>query len=85
MTLFAQDGALAGQRYFTIKVSSCKQQQSAVIEVNRFKKQGYDAFYRHEKIKNQGSWYRVYVGKHGNKGEALEEAKAMKNRLKYES
>ncbi len=78
IALFAQNRAIAGQRFYTIQVSSCKQQQSAVIEVNRFKKQGYDAFYRHEKIKNQGSWYRVYVGKHGNREEALEEAKAMK-------
>jgi len=78
IALFAQNRAIAGQRFYTIQVSSCKQQQSAVTEVNRFKKQGYDAFYRYEKIKNQGNWYRVYVGKHGNREEALEEAKAMK-------
>ena len=78
MALFAQNRAIAGQRFYAIQVSSCKKQQSAVTEVNRFKKQGYDAFYRQEKIKNQGSWYRVYVGKHGNREEALKEAKAMK-------
>jgi hypothetical protein len=78
MALFAQNSVIAGQRFYAIQVSSCKQQQSAVTEVNRFKKQGYDAFSRQEKIKNQESWYRVYVGKHGNREEALKEAKAMK-------
>ena len=78
IALSAQNRAIAGQRFYAIQVSSCKQQQSAVTEVNRFKKQGYDAFYRQEKIKNQESWYRVYVGKHGNREEALKEAKAMK-------
>ena len=85
MTLFAQIGALAGQRYFTIQVSSCKQHQSAVTEVDRFKKQGYDAFYRHEIIKNKGNWYRVYVGRHGSREEALKEAKTLKKqgRISY--
>ncbi len=72
--LFIQGRAIAAPRFFTIQVSSNKKEQSALNEVDRFKKQGYDAFYHHEETGDKESWYRVYVGRYGTREEALEAA-----------
>ena len=74
----AWGNALPAKGAYTIQVSSCKQQQSAVHEMDRLKKQGCDVFYRYERTKESTHWYRVYVGRYGSKEEALKEAEALK-------
>ena len=70
--------AFAQQSYYSIHVSSHKQQAKAVSEVNKLNARGLEAFYRHVDVQGKGKWYRIFVGKFTTKNEALQEV----NRLK---
>jgi len=70
--------ARSGEDVYRIQVSSCKEQASAVHEVERFKKQGYEALYRSERTSGGTHWYRVYVGSYSSKDEALKAAEHLK-------
>jgi len=70
--------AYAGDTYYSIHISSCKEINNAGKEVTKLKGTGYDAFYRYESVQNRGKWYRVYAGKYSTKSEAEEEAETLK-------
>ena len=62
--------AYAQSKFYSIHVTSHKDISSAVKEVSRFRKLGYDAFYRYESVKGKGKWYRIYIGNFDDKQEA---------------
>ncbi len=47
---------------FTLQVGSHRTLAEAVEQVNEFKKNGLDAFYREVQIPGKGTWYRVGIG-----------------------
>ena len=70
--------AFAQQTFYSIHISSHRQQAKADAEVKKLATQGLDVFVRHQEVKGKGMWYRVYVGKFGTK----QEAAADMNRLR---
>ena len=62
--------AYAEKRFYSLHVSSFKNLSNAVKEVNKLKRSGHHAFYRHETVNGKGKWYRVYIGKFVDKEEA---------------
>lgn len=69
--------AYAERIFYSIQIGAFKNLDYAVVETNRLKRLGCDAFYRHETIKNKGKWYRVYIERYGSRGEAEKEAKRL--------
>lgn len=49
-------------------------------EVDKLTKAGLHVFCRHEDRANREEWFRVYVGKYSSRGEALREARRLKQR-----
>ena len=70
--------AFAQQSFYSLHVSSHRQQAKADMDVNKLKAQGLDAFVRHEKVAGKGMWYRVYVGKYATRKEANADIKRLK-------
>ena len=68
----------AQQSFYSIHISSHKQQEKAVAEVKKVNARGLEAFYRHVDVQGKGKWYRIFVGKYATREEATREA----NRLK---
>ncbi|MBW1801727.1 MAG: SPOR domain-containing protein [Deltaproteobacteria bacterium] len=68
----------AEEPVYSIQIGAYQKLESAVTMVNHLKNLGHDAFYREEKIKGKGRWYRVYIQKYHSKNEAQKEARAMK-------
>jgi len=62
--------AFAQQAFYSIHISSHKQQAKAGTEVKKLKNLGLDAFVRHVEVQGKGMWYRIYVGKYATKQEA---------------
>lgn len=70
--------AYALTRYYSIQFGSYKNLDNAVEEVSRLARSGYNAFLRHETIIGKDKWFRVYIDRHGSKGEAEKEAKVLR-------
>ena len=64
----------------TIQVSAFKTLKEAEAESDRLKDYGIETFIRYEKVKNKGSWYRVYVGRFQDKSLAESYAEKLKTR-----
>jgi hypothetical protein len=78
---YRTSGGSAGATVATtsIQVSSFRGRQEAEDEVSRLKAHGADAMYRYEKVKGKGMWYRVYVGRFENSGQARAYAQNLKD------
>ena len=70
--------AYAQQSFYSIHISSHRQQAKAEAEVKKLATKGLDVFVRHQEVQGKGKWYRVYVGKFNTK----QEAAADMNRLR---
>ena len=66
------------QPYFSLHISSFRELQTASAEVERLKSSGLDAFWKKVAIPGKGEWFRVYVGKHKTRDEALVNGKELK-------
>lgn len=66
------------QPYFSLHVGSFRELQNASAEAERLKSSGIDAFWKKVAIPGKGEWFRLYVGKHGTKDEALARGKELK-------
>ena len=64
----------------SIHVSSFRKRQEAEKEVSRLRSQGAEATYMHEKVKDKGMWYRVYVGRFNDGRQARAYAQSLKDR-----
>ena len=62
--------AFAQQSFYSIHISSHRQQAKADAEVKKHEAQGLDAFSRYEQVPGKGMWYRIYIGKYATKTEA---------------
>lgn len=71
--------ALAQQSFYSIHVSSHKQQAPAAEEVKKLKSKGLDAFMRHVAVQDKGMWYRIFIGKYATQKAAADEMKRLKN------
>jgi SPOR domain len=80
LALMIWSPAHADKTSYSIKVGAFKELRYAINEVNKFKQAGLNVFYRREDIEKGGSWYRVYVEKYPERGEAEREAKRLKQR-----
>jgi len=72
--------AYAEKRFYSLHLSSFKNISRAVKEVNKLKRLGHDAFYRHEMIKGKEKWYRIYIGKFNDKEEARKVGSELKEK-----
>jgi hypothetical protein len=66
--------------FYTLHVSSFRQMKNAAAELSRFEKSGADGFYRREKVKDTGMWYRLYLGKYASIKEARKAGEEFKQR-----
>ena len=57
---------------FTIQVASYKNKPMAEKMLSRVKISGYPAYLVHKDLKDQGMWFRIYVGKFSTKSQAKE-------------
>jgi len=78
MVLAVYSIAAAQQGFYSIHISSHKQQAPADTEVRKLQKQGLDAFVRHMPVKGKGMWYRVFIGKFATPKQASEEMRRLK-------
>lgn len=72
------DISYAGKRLYSIQVGAYKDLASAAKKVDELEKLGHNAFYRHERVRGKGNWYRVYIEKYNSKREAKKEAVILK-------
>ena len=63
---------------FSLHIGSFRELQNARAEEERLKSSGLDAFWKKVAIPGKGEWFRVYVGKHKTRDEALARGKALK-------
>jgi hypothetical protein len=63
---------------YCLQIGAYRERRYAEYELMKLKKIGKNAFYRHEKIKDRGMWYKVYIESFESKGEARKEAKRLK-------
>jgi hypothetical protein len=68
------------QNTITIQVVSLKKIERAEQELARLKTHGLDAFMRHERVKDKGMWYRIYVGQFETREDATKFAQGIKGR-----
>jgi cell division septation protein DedD len=66
------------QPYFSLHISSFRELQNASAEAERLKSSQLDAFWKKVAIRGKGEWFRVYVGKHKTRDEALASGKELK-------
>ncbi|UCH07384.1 MAG: SPOR domain-containing protein [Deltaproteobacteria bacterium] len=66
------------QPYFSLHVGSFRELQNASAEAERLKSSGIDAFWKKVAIQGKGEWFRLYVGKHHTRDEALAAGKELK-------
>ena len=66
------------QPYFSLHIGSFRELQNANVEAERLKSSGLDAFWKKVAIPGKGRWFRVYVGKHMTRDEALVKGKELK-------
>ncbi|MFC1869435.1 SPOR domain-containing protein, partial [Thermodesulfobacteriota bacterium] len=77
--LFSSSNAEGFDRsYYSIHIASHKILPNADKEILQLKKKGYDAFHRKVDILDKGEWYRLFIGRFGNKEKALAFAKELK-------
>jgi cell division septation protein DedD len=62
--------AYAEKRFYSIQVGAVRNLDDAVNMTDSLKRGGHDVFYRYEKIKGKGKWYRVYIERFGSKEDA---------------
>lgn len=80
IVLFAWTPSHADKTSYSIQVGAFKELRYAINEVNKLMPAGLHVFYRHEDTANRGEWFRVYVEKFSNRGEAVREAIRLKQR-----
>ena len=66
------------QPYFSLHIGSFRELQNASAEAERLKSSELDAFWKKVAIPGKGEWFRVYVGKHKKRDEALVSGKELK-------
>jgi cell division septation protein DedD len=66
------------QPYFSLHVGSFRELQNASAEEERLTSSGLDAFRKKVAIPGKGEWFRLYVGKHSTRDEALARGKELK-------
>ncbi|UCH08510.1 MAG: SPOR domain-containing protein, partial [Deltaproteobacteria bacterium] len=66
------------QPYFSLHIGSFRELQNASAEAERLKSSELDAFWKKVAIPGKGEWFRVYVGKHQTRDEALAAGKELK-------
>ena len=66
------------QPYFSLHIGSFRELQNASAEAERLKSSELDAFWKKVAIPGKGEWFRVYVGKHKTRDEALVSGKELK-------
>jgi cell division septation protein DedD len=66
------------QPYFSLHIGSFRELQNASAEAERLKSSELDAFWKKVAIPGKGEWFRVYVGKHKTRDEALGSGKELK-------
>jgi hypothetical protein len=71
---------VANQDAVTIQVSAFKKDHEAARDAARLKSHGLSAKIRKESVPGKGVWYRVYLGRFKNRGEARAIADALKAR-----
>ena len=69
--------AFAQQSFYSIHISSHRQQRQADAQVIKLENQGLDAFVRHVEVPGKGMWYRIFIGKYATKKEATAEMKRL--------
>jgi len=69
--------AYAENRYYSIQLGAFKKLHRAENLINSLKAAGYSAIYSYKSVKDQGRWYRVYLGKYKSRGEAEKWAKEL--------
>ncbi|MBI3584077.1 MAG: SPOR domain-containing protein [Nitrospinae bacterium] len=62
---------------YVIHMSSFRDRESALKEVNYYRKKGYSAYEVSFKLGDKGTWYRVLIDRFSSKGETQEFAKAI--------
>jgi outer membrane protein TolC len=75
----------AGSRYsssypetwFSLQVAASVRLSSADKTVSRYRKKGFESFYRFEDTGSKGMWYRIYIGRYATEAEAKEAAAAL--------
>lgn len=77
-----QSGASPGKGgdFFSIQIHAFRDHERAADSVKDLKKSGHEAFFRLEEVRGKEEWYRVYIGRFENRGEAVEAAKRLKDR-----
>jgi len=68
----------AEQPYFSLHIGSFRNLQNASTEVERLKSSELDGFWKKVAIPGKGEWFRVYVGRHKTRDEALVSGKGLK-------
>ena len=68
------------QPYFSLHIASFRNLENARAEAERLKSSELDAFWKKVAIPGKGEWFRVYVGKHKTRDEALVSGKELKAR-----
>ena len=66
--------------FYSIHVSSFRNEKRARLDVSNFAKLNYDAFYRSVQLPEKGRWYRVYIGRYKSRNEAVKEKKLFVSR-----
>ena len=69
--------AYAEKRFYSIQVGAVRKLDDAVNMIDSLKRGGHNVFYRYEKVKGKGEWYRVYIERFGSKEDAEKEAKRL--------
>jgi tetratricopeptide (TPR) repeat protein len=69
-----------GDFYYSIHGASYREQEQARLHIISLKKMGYAAFSEKVKIPEKGLWYRVYIGKYGNREAAKKAANTLREK-----
>jgi tetratricopeptide (TPR) repeat protein len=79
LQIVAVSGADAeGDFYYSIHGASYRELEQAKLHIISLQKLGYAAFYEKVNIPGKGLWYRVYIGKYGNREAAKKTANILR-------
>lgn len=65
------------ETWFSLQVAASLRLSSADKAVSRYRKKGFDSFYRYEDTGSKGMWYRIYIGRYPTKEEAKDVSAAL--------
>ena len=68
----------AGKAFYSIQVGSSKNLQSTEQKIKRLRQAGHDVFYRIVKIKQRGTFYRIFISRHNSYKVAQQQARQLK-------